>query len=969
MKEKTDLRKQAEEILKQKIADQTLQEIATNAQINELILDLQTHQVELEMQNEELREAHREVQNLRDRYYFLFDLAPTPYITFTAQGVIAEINLAAVELVGSARRDLRGRHFTNMLSPDSRLRFLTHLENVFRSRKRETVELSLLRSNQEIIYTEVESVALETGESGEVFCLSTVFNITKRKTHENDLVREKEELYKSLARNLVDTAVFLFDKSFKHILVEGHALASLGVARNELEGKTFALAYNGKHHPFEELYRKAFVGGIEQKDIAYKGRHYAVSAFPVRDVNGAILYGMLIAHDITEQKYAEHAHAEASAFLQNLIQTIPAPIFYKDTNLVYTGCNKAFETFLGRTHDEVVGATVDDIAEEKDAELFRSSDLKALESKGTQVYEARVRNGKGELRDIIFHKGVFCDEEGETKGVVGFMLDITERKRAEERRKESEERFERAIEATNDGLWDYNTEAGDLFLSKRCQAMLGIVKDEIAHTPLHMWNAFFAPATREVITKTNDPTSGFETESYRAEVRFAPKSEGERWFFIRGKRVLREGVLIRMTGTITDIDYRKKLEEELKNKFAAKTKSIEKAQELQRNINSASYAATANYAIYSYYMPSEELGGDFFTIITERDDRVVLLLADCMGHGIEASMEATLLKAICDRYLWLLISSAATDTFLERVSDDYKNYAVSGHYPTLFVAVIDRHSNAISYSNANGELPYLVRDGAATRFPRVRGYHIGFEDEPYFEQQTFTIVPDDYICLFSDSLIEARDRRNNAFGGKTLEGILGRFGKGMTNDVEMLLDTLEREVGPFPLVDDLTLIVVHHIMARHETYAIHTRNDLEELRIKIEHDLMQLNYSGLDVSTISLALHELGLNAIHHGNRNDPEKAVTVTLHYDAAHVKITIEDEGEGFEPGTVPSPEDFSRLLDLMNQNAVGKYTHGRGIWLSREYMDSVSYNSKGNAVTLVKKCGDIATVFNYLGRTEKG
>lgn len=117
--------------------------------------------------------------------------------------------------------------------------------------------------------------------------------------------------------------------------------------------------------------------------------------------------------------------------LQSVIDAIAAPVFYKDRAGVYRGCNKAFEKYLGRPRADIVGTTVYDVAPRDLADTYRDADEALFRQGGVQVYEAKVRTGDGSRRDVVFYKALFHGRHGRVSGLVGTILDITERKEAE----------------------------------------------------------------------------------------------------------------------------------------------------------------------------------------------------------------------------------------------------------------------------------------------------------------------------------------------------------------------------------------------------------------------------------------------------------------------------------------------------------------------------------------------------------
>lgn len=114
-----------------------------------------------------------------------------------------------------------------------------------------------------------------------------------------------------------------------------------------------------------------------------------------------------------------------------LIDAIPNPIFYKDTNGIYRGCNKAFEDYLGLTKEEIVGKSVYDLSPKELADKYHQMDSELFNKVGKQTYEYQVKYADGTLHDVIFNKATYVDSDKKPAGLVGVMVDITERKKAE----------------------------------------------------------------------------------------------------------------------------------------------------------------------------------------------------------------------------------------------------------------------------------------------------------------------------------------------------------------------------------------------------------------------------------------------------------------------------------------------------------------------------------------------------------
>ena len=188
------------------------------------------------------------------------------------------------------------------------------------------------------------------------------------------------------------------------------------------------------------------------------GRWLYFTAAPLRDCAGKLTGAIETLQDITLRRRAEEllhdrtqalraAHAELEQrvdertrellqqlnFLQQLIEAIPGPVFYKDSELRYLGCNSAYQRFTGLCAADLIGKTAHDIAASEQADGYVASDRRVLEQPGSQIYESQVRDAGGEMRDVMFHKATFTRADGSVGGLVGVILDITERKQMEDR--------------------------------------------------------------------------------------------------------------------------------------------------------------------------------------------------------------------------------------------------------------------------------------------------------------------------------------------------------------------------------------------------------------------------------------------------------------------------------------------------------------------------------------------------------
>jgi len=139
-----------------------------------------------------------------------------------------------------------------------------------------------------------------------------------------------------------------------------------------------------------------------------------------------------LARALSQKDVALHQLAESKAFQASLLETMPIPVFYKDIDGRYLGCNKAFEDFYGKSREHVIGKNVFDLYPLELSKIYHAKDAELFGKKGSQVYESKAQDVHGILHDVIFHKASLMNSCGESIGLIGAIIDITERKRAEE---------------------------------------------------------------------------------------------------------------------------------------------------------------------------------------------------------------------------------------------------------------------------------------------------------------------------------------------------------------------------------------------------------------------------------------------------------------------------------------------------------------------------------------------------------
>ena len=246
---------------------------------------------------------------------------------------------------------------------------------------------------------------------------------------------------------IIDTmqdALLVFDQEGVIRLVNNTTCALFARSEKELVGKTLPEGLPDTVQfatDFEFAIRTELQRDRELEFVRPDGSRITLtlSVSIIRERTGDARFFVCIMHDITRRIQTEQALRQSNVildrqlrFTQTLLKTEPVAVFFKDTEGRYLGCNEEFSEIAGVSPEDIKGKTVFDLWPADLAQKYHEQDMALLRNPGHQVYEFKVKNAHGDMREVIFNKDVFTDENGAVQGIIGTFFDITERKRAEE---------------------------------------------------------------------------------------------------------------------------------------------------------------------------------------------------------------------------------------------------------------------------------------------------------------------------------------------------------------------------------------------------------------------------------------------------------------------------------------------------------------------------------------------------------
>ena len=393
--------------------------------------------------SEQMR-MENELRESENKYRKIFENTQDVFYQTDFNGIINEISPSIKRYTGFVREELIGKPVESVYAdPGDRAELLKII-----SEHGEVIDYELLLKGKDgrLIITSTSSHILFDSEGKPVGVEGSLRDISERKQIEEAL-REKENLHRLLTDNATDV-IWTMDFSGRFIYVSPAVEKLRGYTVDEVmqqsfnellmpESKSIAESYlasvneavkTGK--PFPEI-RSEF----EQpcKDGTTVWAESTISA--MYNNSGEIIGIVGVTRDISGRRLAEKSAADRLIFQQALIDSIPYSIFTKDANGRFVGCNRAYEREFGISRDYIIGKTVLDLEylPMSERERFHSEDMCVINEVSQRSYEMPIVYADGNTHITLYSVNGFVLADGKPGGLIGMLVDITERKQAEEK--------------------------------------------------------------------------------------------------------------------------------------------------------------------------------------------------------------------------------------------------------------------------------------------------------------------------------------------------------------------------------------------------------------------------------------------------------------------------------------------------------------------------------------------------------
>ncbi|MEI8084951.1 MAG: PAS domain S-box protein [Paludibacter sp.] len=292
-------------------------------------------------------------------------------------------------------------------------------------------------------------------------------------------------------------------------------------------------------------------------------------------------------YDITEQKKSESLLLQNLKFTETLLMSIPIPVFIKDIEGRYVNCNQAFTNHTGYTAEYIKGKTAFDLWPSYQAELFHKKDLEILENRQYLTFEANIEDKDKNIRDAIYFKNLYYEENGNMAGIIGTFIDITQRLKAEEELRISELRYSSLFKNIETGIVVHGPDTEVLMSNPKASELLGLsteqMKGKVAIDP--DWK--FINENNEVLALKDYPVNRVVREKTVLKSQILgicqPKTSDIVWVSVNGFTISNEmGEITEIIISFNDITEIKKYEKKLyKLNHASEQHIIERTLELE----------------------------------------------------------------------------------------------------------------------------------------------------------------------------------------------------------------------------------------------------------------------------------------------------------------------------------------------------------------------------------------------------
>lgn len=283
-------------------------------------------------------------------------------------------------------------------------------------------------------------------------------------------------------------------------------------------------------------------------DVSYRTQ-------PCQDRQGRLQGAVVTFSDVTERLWAQQRLDANRRYTQEILETANILILGLDESRRLTYVNRKVEDVLGWPRQQLVDRQWEEFIQGQ-----RSAPPSRHKLEPDSSFETTVQTREKFQRTISWRLSRVTLPESSAQGYMAFGLDITEQRQAEEALRRSEERWHYALEGSGEGVWDWQPQKDELFLSARCKELMGY-SVETSFDGWEAWMGLVHPKDHQQLQEALQGHLQGEQGQFQKEFRLRRGDATYMWVQLRG-RVMEwsaTGEPLRVIGTLADITERKRL--------------------------------------------------------------------------------------------------------------------------------------------------------------------------------------------------------------------------------------------------------------------------------------------------------------------------------------------------------------------------------------------------------------------------
>lgn len=435
----------------------------------------------------EIKESETALQKSRKQYLDILETMEDEYYEIDLNGTVLFCNSAMIANSGYLPEELVGMNYKEFTSKEVSERIYEIYNNVFRTGKpAKSVEYEVIKKDGSPRTIEM-SISLLKDLSGKGIGFRGISrDITERKKVEK-YIRESEEKFRKILETM-EEGYFEVDLSGKLIFVNDAECRLHMRSREEMIGYGFRENVSPEEQKrIYNFYNKVYRTGESLKAVDWELKrkdgstiYVETSVSLIKNDKGEPIGFRGISRDVTERKKAVDALGESERKYRNILETMEEGYLEVDLAGNYMFVNEALCKIHGYSQEELIGMNNQEYSTPEEAKrIYKIYNEVYRTGVSTKIVDYKITRKDGSIRNMETSISLMNNEKGEPAGFSGITRDVTERKKAEDALRKSEEKYRTILETMEEGYYEVDLAGNFMFFNPAELRIHGIGHDDL----------------------------------------------------------------------------------------------------------------------------------------------------------------------------------------------------------------------------------------------------------------------------------------------------------------------------------------------------------------------------------------------------------------------------------------------------------------------------------------------------------